>query len=81
MKTINAIYFDDYKPTTKTRQFSGDLDQVFEELYKLNNSLRYCNGSYWRFDEQEMRTQYSNWMKSLSKTRRFNLYYGNGIVD
>lgn len=78
---MKAIYFDDYKPTEQTKEFSGELDQLFEEFYKLNNSLRYCNGSYWKFESQERQNEYENWRKNLSKQRRFNLFYGNGIVD
>ena len=78
---IKAVYFNNYKPTERTKEFLGETDQVFEEFYKLNNSLRYCNGSYWKFEEQEKEQEYSKWRKSLSRERSFNLYYGNGVVD
>jgi len=81
MQTLKAVYFDNYKPTEKTKEFSGETDQIFEEFYRLNNSLRYCNGSYWKFMEQGRQQEYHDWLKGLSKERSFKLYYGNGIVD
>jgi len=81
MQTLRAVFFDNYKPTEKTKKFLGETDQIFEEFYKLNNSLRYCNGSYWKFMEQKTEQEYYDWLKSLSKERSFKLYYGNGIVD
>lgn len=56
-------------------------DMLFEELFKRNNSLRYCSGSYWKFQDKENENKYYIWLKGLSKERSFNLFYGNGIVD
>ncbi len=56
-------------------------DEIFEEFYTRNNSLRYCNGSYWKFTNAEDNDRYMAWVKSLTVARSFNLYYGGGIVD
>ena len=56
-------------------------DALFEEFYKKNNQLRYCNGSYYEFQNPKTQEQYRNWEKSLSHSRSFELYYGNGVVD
>ena len=60
----------------------NDID-LFEQFYKLNNSLRYCNGSYYLFDDSEYKNKYDQWLKSDDyKSKSFSLYYGkNGIVD
>ena len=56
--------------------------ELFEQFYKLNNRLRYCNGSYYKWVEAEWETKYQNWLKSEDyKKKSFNLYYGGGVVD
>lgn len=56
--------------------------EIFEQFYKLNNSLRYCNGSYYKFNDLEWENKYNEWLKSDDyKKKSFELYYGNGIVD
>ncbi len=55
---------------------------IFEKFYKLNNSLRYCNGSYYKFETKDWQDKYNEWLKSDDyKSKSFNLYYGGGIVD
>lgn len=56
--------------------------EMFEKFYKLNNSLRYCNGSYYKFQDNQWEEKYQAWLKSDDyKKKSFGLYYGNGIVD
>lgn len=56
---------------------------IFELFYEKNNSLRYCNGSYYTFVSKEWENKYNEWLKSDDyKSKSFNLFYGkNGIVD
>jgi len=55
---------------------------LFEKFYKMNNSLRYCNGTYYKFEDAKIEIKYREWLKSEDfKTKSFNLYYGNGVVD
>jgi hypothetical protein len=55
---------------------------IFEKFYKMNNSLKYCNGSYYKFNDIEWRDKYNDWLKTDDyKSKSFNLYYGNGVVD
>jgi hypothetical protein len=67
----------------RTQEIEGiDEINLFEQFYKLNNSLRYCNGSYYKFNSPEWETKYKEWLKSDDyKSKSFNLYYGNGVVD
>jgi hypothetical protein len=66
---------------TKEIEGFNEID-LFEQFYKLNNSLRYCNGSYYKFQDKEWQDKYNQWLKSDDyKQKSFNLYYGNGVVD
>ena len=61
--------------------YEDDID-LFEKFYKKNNSLRYCNGSYYKFEDKQIEQKYNEWLKSDDyKKKSFNLYYGNGVVD
>lgn len=71
--------------TEKKREESisgtSDID-IFEQFYKKNNRLRYCNGSCYKFKEGEWENKYENWLESDDYAKKsFNLYYGNGVVD
>ena len=86
---VTLNYYDrDYNSTRskivsqKDINVSDDID-CFEQFYKLNNSLRYCNGSYYKFVDKEWENKYLEWLKSEDyKKKSFNLFYGeNGIVD
>lgn len=56
--------------------------EMFEKFYKMNNRLRYCNGTYYKFQDKSWQDKYSNWLDSDDyKKKSFELYYGNGIVD
>jgi len=78
---MTITYYDNYKKTNRQQNLRGQEDEIFEQLYKLNNSLRYCNGSYWKCESEDNENKYLDWRKNLSKSRHFNLYYGNGVVD
>ena len=67
----------------KQKEIEGNNEiEIFEKFYKLNNSLRYCNGSYYKFNDLEWENKYNEWLKSDDyKKKSFNLYYGGGIVD
>lgn len=56
-------------------------DALFERVYKMNNSLRYCNGSWVEFKGAADQSAYKRWLANLSGSREFDLYYGSGIVD
>ena len=76
-------YLDTTSVITRTKDISDDTEiGLFEQFYKLNNSLRYCNGSYYIFQDKGWEYKYKEWLKSDDyKQKSFNLYYGNGVVD
>lgn len=80
----NPISRTNPTPTiTSQKTISGDNDiEIFEQFYKENNSLRYCNGSFYTFISRDWDDKYRKWLHSDDyKQKSFNLYYGNGVVD
>lgn len=66
---------------SETLHAQNDID-LFEQFYKKNNQLRYCNGHYYEFADASVKARYKEWLNSDDyKTKSFNLYYGGGIVD
>ena len=59
----------------------GTLEEIFTKFDSMNNSLRYCNGSYYKFKEESRQNEYIKWYEGLSESTKFNMYYGNGVVD
>jgi hypothetical protein len=76
-------YVDTTSVITNTKKIEDDTEiGMFEQFYKLNNSLRYCNGSHYKWQDAEWSNKYSKWLKSDDyRKKSFNLYYGNGVVD
>jgi hypothetical protein len=65
----------------KLEEWEGSEEEIFKKFYKQNNSLRYCNGSHYKFEDKNLETKYQDWYKSLDKNIQFSMYYGNGVVD
>ncbi len=78
-----GYYQDTTSEIVRQQDIEGENDiELFEKFYELNNSLRYCNGSYYKWQEQKWEDKYNQWLKSDDyKKKSFNLYYGNGVVD
>ena len=80
-------YWDKVSYTTsaseikRTENWEDTKEGIFKKFDKQNNRLRYCNGSYFKFEDETLNTEYLNWYKSLSESIKFNMYYGNGVVD
>lgn len=74
-------YLDTKSVITKVEIWEGTKEEIFKKFNKKNNSLRYCNGSFYKFEDKTLETEYINWYKSLDETTKFNMFYGNGIVD
>ena len=76
-------YLDTSSVITRTKDIEDATEiGLFEQCYKLNNSLRYCNGSHYTFQDKQWERRYKEWLQSDDyKKKSFNLYYGNGVVD
>ena len=65
----------------RTETWNGTKEEIFKKFDKNNNSLRYCNGSYYKFQDSNLQKEYREWYKSLSESTKFSMFYGNGVVD
>lgn len=80
----SGFRYRDMSPIMRSNKEITDESEIglFEQFYKLNNSLRYCNGYSYRFVDHILELKYREWLKSDDFNKKsFNLYYGNGVVD
>ena len=75
-------YLDRGEVIKHVEDIEGETEvDLFNIFYSKNNTLRYCNGSYYTFQDKKLKEKYKVWLSSLPKNVRFNMYYGNGVVD
>lgn len=80
-KSATLLYYNDYK-YSKDEKITGTCwEELFVKFYKLNNRLRYCNGSYYEWKNSKIENEYSYWLRKIPDSMSFELYYGNGVVD
>jgi|TARA_B110000438_G_scaffold303489_1_gene365209 hypothetical protein len=56
-----------------------DTDESFAQYYQLNNRLKYCNGSHYKFVSDKVRRRYTE--EFFDKYHTIENYYRGGIVD
>lgn len=78
--SVTIIECVDRKPKS-TDAWRGTFDEICADFDKANNRLRYCNGHYYKFADEDMQMKYGVWLKLIPQSRAFKLYYGNGTVD
>ena len=82
MKVIRVERDRFFKVSYREEELNGKTkEDCFREFYNLNRRYRYCNDIFYEFKEEEDKEQYDSWYKSLSGSQRFDMYYGNSIVD
>ena len=82
MKVIRVERDRFFKESYREEELNGKTkEDCFREFYNLNRHYRYCNDIFYKFKEEEDKEQYDSWYKSLSGSQRFDMYYGNSIVD
>ena len=74
-------YLDTSSVITKEVTIYGTEEEIFKRFFKMNNKLRYCNGSHYEFQDKSLNILFEKWYKSLSYSDSLDLYYGNGVVD
>ena len=82
MKVIRVERDRFFKESYREEELNGKTkEDCFREFYNLNRHYRYCNDIFYKFKEEEDKEQYDSWYKSLSGSQRFDMYYGNSLVD
>jgi len=66
-----------YSQLIRTETLVGSKEDIFKEFYKRNNSLRYCNGSYWKFISEIVQKEYKEIF--YPKYNTASHYYGNFV--
>jgi len=74
-------YLDTKSVIIRVEIWEGTKEEIFKKFDKENNSLRYCNGSHYKFEDETLQTEYIAWYKSLDEVTKFKMFYGNGVVD
>lgn len=74
-------YYSTREEVKRTETWKDSEEGIFKRFYKNNNSLRYCNGSYYKLKSNALKKKYDEWYESLSESVTFKMYYGNGVVD
>lgn len=62
----------------RTEEWEGTENEIFLRFYKSNNSLKYCNGTFYEFTDREVAKRYS---ENFNDLHTIENYYGAGIVD
>jgi len=77
----NMIHKLTLQDTATYRNLGLESTGKFKKFDKENNSLRYCNGSCYKFEDKTLDAEYKKWYDGLSESTKFNMFYGNGVVD
>ena len=56
-----------------------DTDESFGRYYNLNNQLKYCNGSHYKFVSDKVLRKYTK--EFFPKYHTIENYYRGGVVD
>ena len=70
--TIVVDDYKDYKPNGKQQTLEGTLQDIFEQYTTHNDKLRYCNGDFWRFNNENISNLYVMFIQ---------MYDGNYFLD
>ena len=70
--TIVVDDYKDYKPNGKQQTLQGTLQDIFEQYTTHNNRLKYCNGDFWRFNNENISNLYVMFIQ---------MYDGNYFLD
>ena len=78
MKTFKVEYWDVKSQGAKSELVRTedwpDTDASFAKYYKLNNRLKYCNGSHYTFVSNEVRRRYTEKFSPRFARQQFVAY-------
>lgn len=78
--SVEVAHYNDYE-VDRTEQWTDTFHNICEKFERANSRLRYINGSFYKFKDEQMQRDYYCWYNLLDGNEQFKLYYGNGIVD
>ena len=55
---VTLDYYDDYAKTETTTILKGTLNEIFDKYTTMNDRLKYCNGSYYKFNDKKVEEIY-----------------------
>ena len=64
---IVIVHYKDYKETSETKTLKGTLKEMFKDYYNINDHLKYINGEYWRFVNEDFKKLYSMFLEMRDK--------------
>ena len=67
-------YTNSNSEVKKLETWNGTKEEIFKKFNKENNSLRYCSGCYYKFQDSTLQKEYRNWYEYLSEPTKFNMY-------
>lgn len=70
-------YYDDYKQTDRTVELNGNIREIFDKYTSMNETLKYCNGSYYKFADKEVEKLYYMFTSSY----KGNYFLDNAVKD
>lgn len=82
MKILLVERDRNFNESVKEEELTGKTkEECFKEFYNRNKVYRYCNDIFYKFKEKDDEIQYKAWYAGLSDATKFDMYYGNSIVD
>lgn len=51
---VAIVKYHDYKKSDKTSILKGTIEEIFDDYTSMNDTLRYCNGEYWDFENKSI---------------------------
>ncbi len=70
--TIICDDYSDYNKNGKQIELKGTLEEIFDQYTTHNDRLKYCNGDFWKFNDNRISEVY---------TLFITLYKGNYFLD
>ena len=75
--SINVDYYSDYKKTDRVVALTGTIDEIFSKFTSMNETLKYCNGDYYKFSDKNIENLYYLYTSSF----KGNYFLMNAVKD
>ena len=71
---VNIDVFDNYKQIS-TKTLEGTLKDIFDDYVTFNDRMRYINGTYWKWSDEQIQQLYSMFINKFNG----NYYLANAV--